>query len=50
MSAPESSRGTSVDVRMDGINSKKMHFCFFVTNGIGTFSEPEFSEDPYFCR
>jgi hypothetical protein len=50
VSAPESSRGTSVDVRMDGINSKKMHFCFFVTNGIGTFSEPEFPEDPYFCR
>ena len=49
-SAPESSRGTSVAVRMDGIRSKKMHFCFFATNGIGTYTEPEFPEDPFFCR
>lgn len=49
-SAPESNRGTSVEVRMDGIKSKKMHFCFFATNGIGTYSEPENPNDPYFCR
>jgi hypothetical protein len=49
-SAPESNRGTSVEVRMDGLKSKKMHFCFFATNGIGTYSEPENPNDPYFCR
>jgi hypothetical protein len=49
-SAPESNRGTSVEVRMDGITSKKMHFCFYATNGIGTYSEPENSNDPYFCK
>ena len=49
-SAPESNRGTSVEVRMDGITSKKMHFCFYATNGIGTYSEPENANDPYFCK
>lgn len=49
-SAPESNRGTSVEVRMDGITSKKMHFCFYATNGIGTYSEPENPNDPYFCK
>lgn len=49
-SAPESNRGTSVQVRMDGIRSKKMHFCFYATNGIGTYTEPENSNDPYFCK
>lgn len=50
ISAPESKRGTSVEVRMDGIKSKKMHFCFFATNGIGTVVEPENPNDPYFCK
>jgi len=49
-SAPESNRGTSVEVRMDGITSKKMHFCFYATNGIGTNSEPENANDPYYCK
>ena len=49
-SAPESNRGTSVEVRMDRITSKKMHFCFYATNGIGTYSEPENAKDPYFCK
>ena len=49
-SAPESNRGTSVEVRMDGITSKKMHFCLYATNGIGTYSEPENANDPYFCK
>lgn len=50
VSAPESNRGTSIEVRMDGITSKKMHFCFYATNGIGTYSEPENPNDPYFCK
>ena len=49
-SAPESNRGTSVKTRMDAITSKKMHFCFFATNGIGTYSEPEVLNDPFFCK
>lgn len=49
-SAPESNRGTSVEVRMDAITSKKMHFCFYAKNGIGTYAEPENSDDPYFCK
>lgn len=50
VSAPESNRGTSVEVRMDAITSKKMHFCFYATNGIGAYTEPENTNDPYFCK
>ena len=49
-SAPESNRGTSVEVRMDAITSKKMHFCFYATNGIGTYVVPDNANDPYFCK
>lgn len=42
VSAPESSRGTSVRMEVQVITSKKMHFCYPVDNGN--------SEDPYFCK
>jgi hypothetical protein len=50
ISAPDSNRGTSVQTRLDAITSKKMHFCFYATNGIGTYTEPENPKDPYFCK
>jgi GYF domain 2 len=40
--APSSSRGTSVDVNIAGVVSKKMHFCYPYENGN--------SEDPHFCK
>lgn len=48
--APESNRGTSVAVRIDQIRSKKMHFCYYASNGVGTYSDPGNSNDPYFCK
>jgi hypothetical protein len=41
-SAPESNRGTSVNIDIQGIVSRKMHFCYPADNG-----NPE---DPYFCK
>jgi hypothetical protein len=48
LSAPDSPRGLSVDVRMDLITSKQMHFCFYTMNGRGQFIEND--NDPYFCK
>jgi hypothetical protein len=50
LSAPDSPRGTSVDLRMDAIRSKKMHFCFYAMNGRGQITEPANPIDPYFCK
>jgi hypothetical protein len=48
LSAPDSPRGLSVNVRMDMITSKQMHFCFYTMNGRGQFIEND--KDPYFCK
>lgn len=42
--APESNRGTSVNLDIQGIISKKMHFCYSAGNWSNN------SEDPYFCK
>jgi len=42
--APDSDRGTSVDMTIMGITSKKMHFCYAPGNWGNN------SEDPYFCK
>ena len=42
--APESERGKSVDMTINGITSRKMHFCY--QQGTGGNN----SEDPYFCK
>jgi hypothetical protein len=42
--APESNRGTSVNLDIQGIISKKMHFCYSAGNWSNN------SDDPYFCK
>lgn len=42
--APDSERGKSVDMTINGITSKKMHFCYSPGNWANN------SEDPYFCK
>ena len=44
-SAPESERGTSVNVNVQSISSKKMHMCYD-----NTFAPKAGDIDPYFCR
>ena len=43
-SAPDSERGKSVEMTINGITSKKMHFCYTQGNWATN------SEDPYFCK
>jgi GYF domain 2 len=43
-SAPDSERGKSVEMTINGITSKKMHFCYTPGNWANN------SEDPYFCK
>ena len=43
-SAPDSDRGTSVNMDIQSISSKKMHFCYSIYNL--DYS----SKDPYFCK
>ncbi len=43
-SAPDSDRGTSVNMDIQSISSKKMHFCYSIYNGDIS------SKDPYFCK
>jgi hypothetical protein len=50
VSAPNSNRGTSIAVSFENIVSKQLHFHFYMQNGIGTYTEPEFTNDPYFVR
>ena len=42
--APESERGKSVDMTINGITSRKMHFCYQQGSGGNNL------EDPYFCK
>lgn len=42
--APDSERGKSVEMTINGITSKKMHFCYEPGNWANN------SEDPYFCK
>ena len=42
--APESERGKSVDMTINGITSRKMHFCYQLGSGAKNL------EDPYFCK
>ena len=42
--APDSERGKTVEMTINGITSKKMHFCYTPGNWANN------SEDPYFCK